>query len=190
MSQAKQLAYATILYIHLAQLIPQRFLKPAVCKYPTTVNSSEINILLHKHCPWMWHFKWGNRVRNGSDRKPETGKTCTLKLALFKKSYTHCAVILQCGHARIQVESAQRTLTWQAVSATPKRAVLSSVSSLIPQCSVLYCTLSIEIFKSATFGERIGMFRAFYRGHFSHDFRAQGVTLKRKALATKCIFQI
>ena len=35
-----------------------------------------------------------------------------------------------------------------------------------------------------------GVFRAFYRGHFLHDFRAQGVTLKSKALATKCIFQI
>ena len=34
------------------------------------------------------------------------------------------------------------------------------------------------------------VFREFYRGHSSHDFRAQGVTLKSKALATKCIFQI
>ena len=34
------------------------------------------------------------------------------------------------------------------------------------------------------------MFQAVYRGHFSHDFRAQGVTLKSKAWATKCIFQI
>ena len=34
-----------------------------------------------------------------------------------------------------------------------------------------------------------GVFRAFYRIHFSHDFGAQGVTLKSKALATKCIFQ-
>ena len=35
-----------------------------------------------------------------------------------------------------------------------------------------------------------GVFREFYRGHFSPDFRAQGVTLKSKALAAKCIFQI
>ena len=34
------------------------------------------------------------------------------------------------------------------------------------------------------------MFRALYHGHFSHDFHAQGVTLKSKALATKCLFQI
>ena len=34
-----------------------------------------------------------------------------------------------------------------------------------------------------------GVFRAFYRDHFSHDFRAQGVTVKSKASATKCIFQ-
>ena len=72
------------MYMHLAKLIPQRFLKPAVCKYPTTVNNSEINILLPKPCPWMGHLICGNRVRNGSDRKPETGKTHSLKLALFK----------------------------------------------------------------------------------------------------------
>ena len=70
--------------IHLAKLIPQRFLKPAVCKYPTTVNNFEIYILLPKPCPWMWHLMCGNRVRNGSDRKPKTGKTRSLKLALLK----------------------------------------------------------------------------------------------------------
>ena len=72
------------IHIHLAKLIPMRFLKPAVCKYPTTVNNSEIYILLPKPCPWMWHLMCGNRVRDGSDRKPKTGKTRSLKLALFK----------------------------------------------------------------------------------------------------------
>ena len=72
--------------LHLAKLIPQRFLKPTVCRYPTTVNNSEIYILLPKPCSWMWHLMCGNRIRNGSDRKPETGKTCSLKLALFKNS--------------------------------------------------------------------------------------------------------
>ena len=74
----------TRIKLHLAKLIPQRFLKPAVCKYPTTVNNSEIYILLPKPCPWMWHLICGNRARNGSDRKPEIGKTHSLKLALFK----------------------------------------------------------------------------------------------------------
>ena len=70
--------------VHLAQLIPRRFLKPAVCKYPTSVNNSEIYILLPNPCLWMCYLMWGNRVRNGSDRKPETGKTLSLKLALLK----------------------------------------------------------------------------------------------------------
>ena len=61
---------------------------------------------------------------------------------------------------------------------------------MIPQCFVLYCTLSIGIFKSATFSERIWRVWEFYRGHFLLDFCAQGVTLKSKALATKCKFQI
>ena len=39
--------------------------------------------------------------------------------------------------------------TRRAVSATPKRCAHH------PQCTVLYCTLSIGNFKSATFGERI-----------------------------------
>ena len=60
------------------------FWKPAVCKYPTTVNNSEIYILLPKPCPWMWHLMCGNRVRFGSDRMPETGKTHSLKLAHLK----------------------------------------------------------------------------------------------------------
>ena len=38
-------------HIHLAQKVSRRFLKSAVCKYPTTVNNSEIFILLPKPCP-------------------------------------------------------------------------------------------------------------------------------------------
>ena len=133
---------------HLAQLIPRRFLKPAVCKYQTIVNNSEIYILLPKPCPWMWHLMCGNRVRNGSDRKSETGKTRSLKLALLKKSYRRCAVILPCGHARIHWINT-RTPTRQAVSATPKTLCSSSVSSLIPQH-----TVHKKKIKSATFGER------------------------------------
>ena len=62
------------------------------------------------------------------------------------------------------------------------------MSSLIPQRSPLYCPWKfseVQLLLNA-----FGVFGAFYRGHFSHDFRAQGVTLKSKALATKCIFQI
>ena len=70
--------------IHFAQKIPRRFLKPAMCKYPTTVNNSEIYILLPKPCPWMWYLMCGNRVRFGSNGKPEIGKTRSLKLALLK----------------------------------------------------------------------------------------------------------
>ena len=70
--------------VHLAKWIPWWFLKPAMCKYPTIVNNSEIYILLPKPCPWMWHLMCGNRVRNGSDRKPKTGKTRSLKLVLLK----------------------------------------------------------------------------------------------------------
>ena len=61
----------------------------------------------------------------------------------------------------------------------------SSVSALIPHCSALYCTLSIGIFKVQLLVNAFGVFRAFYRGHFSYDFRAQGVTSKSKASGNK-----
>ena len=83
---SNQKPYKLCYDVHLAKLIPRRFLKPAMCKYPTTMNNSEIYILLPKPCPWMWHLLCGNRERNGSDRKPETGKTRLLKLALFLKN--------------------------------------------------------------------------------------------------------
>ena len=38
------------------------FLKPAVCKYPNTVNNSEICILLPKPCPWMWHLMCESKI--------------------------------------------------------------------------------------------------------------------------------
>ena len=65
------------------------------------------------------------------------------------------------------IESAQRTPTRQAVSATPS------------------LTQSIEISISATFGERIRRVWGLLPRHFSHDFRAQGVTLKSKAFGNK-----
>ena len=70
--------------IHLARLIPWRFLKPAVCKYSTTVNKSEINILFPKPYSLMWHLVRGNRVRNGHDRRPETRRMRSPKVALLK----------------------------------------------------------------------------------------------------------
>ena len=101
----------------------------------------------------------GNRIRKGSDRKLETGKTRSLKLALFKNPIDAAHVVTY-YHADMHVfiESAQRTPTRQAISATPSlNAVLIIRVIIDSKCSALYmyCTLSIEIFKSATFGERI-----------------------------------
>ena len=92
LATGREMTYSNNLYadtskpvnIRLAQEVPRRFLKPAVCKYPTTVNNSEIYILLPKPYPWMWHIMCGNRVRNGSGRKSETDKTCSLNLAILK----------------------------------------------------------------------------------------------------------
>ena len=127
-------------HVHLAKLIPQRFLKPAVCKYPTTVNNSEIYIVLSKPCPWMRHLMCGNRVRNGSDRKPQTGKTRSLKLALFKN---RIGVALLYYHADMHVfiESAQRTPTREAVSATPSLNAVVIIRVIIDStalCIVLH----------------------------------------------------
>ena len=67
-------------YVHLAQKVPRRFLKPAVCEYPTTVNKSEIYMLLQKPYFLMRHLVRGNCVRNGRDRMPITPECVHQKL--------------------------------------------------------------------------------------------------------------
>ena len=70
--------------VHLAQIIPRRFLKPAVCKYPITVIKSEIYILFPKPYPLMWYLVHGNRVRNARNRSPQTRRMRSPKVALLK----------------------------------------------------------------------------------------------------------
>ena len=74
-------------------------------------------------------------------------------------------------------------------SATPKHCAHHACHHWF--CSALCCAAHCpwEFSKVQLLVNAVDMFRVFYRGHFSHDFRAQGVTLKRKALATKYIFQ-
>ena len=52
--------------------------------YPTTVNNSEIYILLPKPCPLMWHLVCGNPVRNGQDNWSKRCQICLSKVALLK----------------------------------------------------------------------------------------------------------
>ena len=68
--------------IHLAQLIPWLFLKPGVCKYQIIVIKSEIYILLSKPYYLMCHLVCGNRVRNGRERRPQTHRMRSPKVAL------------------------------------------------------------------------------------------------------------
>ena len=79
--------------------VPWRFLKPVMCKYPTTVNISEIYILLLKPCSLMWHLVRGYRVRNCRDTRPETGwmrspKVAHLKIPMDSVLYNteHCGI--------------------------------------------------------------------------------------------------
>ena len=90
------------------------------------------------------------------------------------------------------IESAQRTPTRQAVSATPSLNAVLIIRVIIVStvlCIVLY-TVHRNFQKVQLLVTPFGVFGAFYRGHFSHDFRTQGVTLESRVLATKCIFQI
>ena len=70
--------------VHFAQKFPRRFLKPAVCKHPTTVNKSEIHIFVAKALLFNVTscVRW-NRVRNDCDRRPETRRMRSL-VALLK----------------------------------------------------------------------------------------------------------
>ena len=92
------------------------------------------------------------------------------------------------------IESAQRTPTRQAVSATHKCCAHHPCFHCF-HSALLYVVLHTvhRNFQKCNFWwmhSIFGVFRAFYPGHFSYDFRAQGVTLKSKASATKCVFQI
>ena len=91
---------------------------------------------------------------------------------------------------QVFIESAQRTPTQQAVSARHKGCAHHPCHLFIDStvlCVVLHTVHGIS--KVQLLLNAFGVFRAFYRGHFSHDLCAQDVTLKSKALATKCIFQ-
>ena len=84
------------------------------------------------------------------------------------------------------IESAQRTPPRQAVSATPKRCAHHVCHPwLIPQCSVLYSTLSIGIFKSATFGERIRRVSVLLSRPFLTRFPRTRCHIKEYSLGNK-----
>ena len=91
------------------------------------------------------------------------------------------------------IESAQRTLTRQAVSATPSLNAVLIIRVIIDStvlCIVLH-TVHRYFQKVQLLMKAFGMFWVFYRGQFSHDFRTQqGVALESRILATKCIFPI
>ena len=90
------------------------------------------------------------------------------------------------------IESAQRTPTRQAGSATPSLNAVLIIRVIIDStvlCIVLH-TVHRNFQKVQLLVNAFDVFGAFYRGHFSHDFRTQGVTLESRVFATKCIFQI
>ena len=76
-------------------------------------------------------------------------------------------------------ESAQRTPTRQAVSATPSLNAVLIIRVIIDStvlCIVLH-TVHRNFQKVQLLVNAFGVFGAFYRGHFSYDFHKQGVTL-------------
>ena len=92
-----------ISHVHLAKLIPRRFKKPAVCKYPITVIESERDILLPKPYSLMWYFVCGNRVRNCRDRRPQTRRMRSPKVALL--TFSMDSVQYNAEHCRINVDT-------------------------------------------------------------------------------------
>ena len=78
--------------------IPRRLFKAAVCKYPTTVNESELYILFSKPYSLIWHLVRGNRVRNGGlsrpfshDFRPKHAESVHQKLHFWKFLWTVCS---------------------------------------------------------------------------------------------------
>ena len=74
------------------------------------------------------------------------------------------------------------------VSATHKRCAHHPCHQWF-HSALCYCTLSIEIYKTATFGERIRRDSGLLSRPFLTRFLRINISWKSKALATKCIFQ-
>ena len=102
----------------------------------------------------MWHFMCRNRVRNGSERKPETlGQNSFTKTCTFKKSYRRCIVILPWGCASIHWISTKNS--WL------DRRFLLHLNAVLIICvitnSTVLCVVLHTVHRnlSATFGECI-----------------------------------
>ena len=62
------------------------FLKPALLKYPTTVNNSEIHILLSNLCLFMWHLMREICVTHGRNKKVRNTQNSFTKYGTYENS--------------------------------------------------------------------------------------------------------
>ena len=173
--------------IHLAKLIPRRFLKPAVCKYLTTVNKSEIYILLPKPYSLMWNLVRGNRVRNGCNRS-KTRRMRSPKVQFWKFLWTVCSTTqgtvesmitrmmstgFMCSRNRL---SSRSPLCWFNEYVHVRVVVLQrSAYRSFQKCKFYWTSFACFWLSIAAISYTI--------------FHTWGVTFKGKALAEKCIFQ-
>ena len=146
----------------------QAVFEPAVCKYPTTVNQSEIYSLLPKPYSLMRHLVRGNRVRNGRDRRPETRRMSSQKLALLKipmdsvqYNTEHCGIYDDTdnehsvqGQQKPPVESESLVLI-QSIRACPRGSITAQ---------------RLQDFLMEVLVNEFLMFRAFYRCQILLDF--------------------
>ena len=169
------------------------FLKPAVWNYPTTVNNSEVFILLPKPCPLVWHLVCGNPVKIAETDGPKHAKFVYLKWHFWKFLWTVCSTTqstIECMMMICMMSTALRCSRGVRVLCTDSKMCLSWV------CAYWYCLCDNvtvqcpqECSKVPLLVNDFGLFQAIYLDHFLHDFHVQGVTLKGKVLATKCVFQ-
>ena len=170
--------------INTCHRVPQRFLKPriykyfiyrsllkpAVCKYLTTVNNSInyiINILLPKPYSSMWHLVRGNcvrncrdwSVRNGSDRRARNPPNAFTKSCTFENSFGVCSTT-----------QALWNQWWHGWWAQRSPLSMFVLSQWIRACPRDHSAAPIGIFKSASFGERVSPVSGFLSPPFLTRF--------------------
>ena len=172
-----------LLIIHLNQKIHCRFLNLTVRKYPTSMNNSEIYVLLPKPCSFMWNHLLGNCLRNGRDRRPKYPNSFYLNLhfltiAIGRVEYNKHASAMEFMMAWMKSIATCDLIVYVLIA-------INWIALNVVVSRVVYIGI-VKIFRF----NRIWVFQAVYFDHFLHNFQAKDFVWKGNAWgATKSVIQ-
>ena len=148
-----------------------------MCKYPITVIKSQIYILLPKPYSLMWHLVSGNRVRNDRNRRPQTRRMRSPKVALLKISMDsvqynaeHCgindgtddehSVLARCSRNRL---SSRSPLCWFNEYVHVRVVILQrSAYGIFKKCKFLWTSFACFGLSSAAISYTISTYEVLH----------------------------